>query len=252
MTTADKTGFCLAKIEHNGQFLWIDGNQKITAGNGDFNNPKPNAFSIIHINDCPFSTEICRKSCYVHNLEKYANEVYQKYIHNSKTVREILSDEEWPKVMGWWISENAKGGFRWHVSGDVFSEEYANFIVAVCKNSSNVKHWIYTRSYPYVKILVQAKNLVVNLSADKDNLSFMLDQVRYGARVCYMSDNGNVPNLPEGSVIFPDYQFRLNGRLEDNAFWNSLTPQQKKMVCPVDMFGKSQNVRCGVCKKCLR
>lgn len=259
-TSVAETQFCLAKIEYNDQYLWIDGNQKITAGNGDYENPMPNAFSIVQIEDCPFSTPTCRSTCYVHNLGKFANPTHQKYRHNSETIREILSGPtdhyvSWGDVMANWISKNAYGGFRWHVSGDVFSDLYARFIAEVCCRSGDVRHWIYTRSFPYVRLLAKANNLEINLSADKDNYDEAMKlNKKFGWRICYLTIDGSLPeDLPKGSVIFPDYSLRAKDTpLKDHAWWNSLSKAYRKMVCPVDMFGKSTNVRCGVCKKCLR
>ena len=64
--------------------------------------------------------------------------------------------------------------FRWHYSGDVFSEDYARAIVAVCNKFPLVKSWIYTRSFVdpcnFVPILVKAANLAVYLSIDPVNI----------------------------------------------------------------------------------
>lgn len=259
MTSAAETQFCLAKIEFEGEHLWIDGNQKITAGNGDYENPKPNAFSVVQIEDCPFSTEICRSTCYVHNLEKFANPTHQKYKHNSETIRKILERDDsysgWGAVMGTWIEENAQGGFRWHVSGDVFSKKYARFISVVCDCSPSVTHWIYTRSFPYVQHLADTPNLITNLSADKDNYEEARKAAReYGVRLCYLTTDGSLPDdLPKGSVIFPDYSLRAKDvKLSEHEWWNSLSKEYRRMVCPVDMLGKSEKNRCGVCVKCMR
>ena len=258
-TSAAETQFCLAKIEYNDQYLWIDGNQKITAGNGDYENPMPNAFSIVQVEDCPFSTPTCRSTCYVHNLEKFANPTHQKYRHNSETIRKILEcsaiAECWAIEMGRWIEANAKGGFRWHVSGDIFSCEYAKFIAKVCLSSPNIIHWIYTRSFPHVEPLLDAPNLTINLSTDQDNYEVAKQTAKeYGLRLCYLTTDGSLPNdLPKGSVIFPDYSLRAKDTpLKDHVWWNGLSSEYRKMVCPVDMFGKSANIRCGVCVKCIR
>ena len=59
MTTAAKTTFIVDKITVKGREFYFDGNQKITAANGDFENPKPNAFSTWQAIDCPWRTPTC-------------------------------------------------------------------------------------------------------------------------------------------------------------------------------------------------
>lgn len=252
MTTASTTEFVSARIYGaDGRYLWIDGNQKITAGNGSFGDPKPNAFSLMQIEDCPGSTPTCRKSCYVHNLEKHAPDVHALYKHNSKTIREILANTylDWADTMAAWISRNCAGGFRWHVSGDVFSADYADWIVDVCRHSPAVRHWIYTRSLDLLEALNRSENLVVNISADRDNFSEAAAAAdEYGLRLCYMTEDGAVPETlcTAGDVIFPDYKFR-----NDQQWITRLPVHQRRMVCPVDFRGKSEDSRCGPCRKCM-
>lgn len=257
-STAKDTAFVATKISHLGRYLHIDGNQKITAGNGTYYTPQPNAFSLVHISDCPGSTSICRKLCYVHGLVKHARATHMLYQHNSVEIRNILANDEgdsWATEMGAWISDNCEGGFRWHVSGDVFSDQYAKFIRDVCLESPSVDHWIYTRSFEFIAPLVEAPNLVVNLSVDAECYSSGREAAeKYGLRMCYLTTDGFVPSLPEDSVIFPDYNLRGRG-LEDpksSPWWQGLEHRERKQVCPVDFFGKSETLRCGPCDKCLK
>lgn len=263
MTTAAETAFCAHKLEgSDGLHLWIDGNGKITAGNGTLEQPKPNAFSLVQIADCPGATSVCKASCYVHNLEKHAADTHALYKHNSQTIRLILnptgqsmdSPTQWARRMGTWIAQNCEGGFRWHVSGDVFSMRYANWIAQVCDASPNVRHWIYTRSFRFLKPLLDCANLTVNLSCDAENYdaAYALYEAGDPIRLCYLSHDGRVPtNLPPDSVIFPDYEFRGGTPLGD-GWWSLLLPHEKKMVCPVDFHGKAENRRCGPCDKCIK
>ena len=257
-TTAAKTAFCSEAITHAGRTLYVDGNQKITAGNGTFDDPKPNAFSLVQIEDCPGSTPTCRSTCYVHGLEANAKTTHDLYRHNSVAIREILAlptDEalEWARVFAEWIKANAAGGFRWHVSGDLITAQYAVWISAVCEYAPNVDFWIYTRSFDFVWPMTTVPNLAVNLSCDVDNLSTARLHRQIHApfkdlRLCYLTVDGTVPRLPEGSVIFPDYSLRGTG---EGSWFEGLPPEHKRMVCPVDTFGKSEAHRCGVCRKCF-
>lgn len=258
-TKAAVTSFCAAKLEGPGGFLWFDGNGKITAGNGTMRDPRPNAFSLLHIVDCPGSTSVCRASCYVHNLSQHAPETYALYRHNSAEIRRILASgqsAEWARLVGDWISRHCKGGFRWHVSGDVFSLEYSDWIAAVCRGSKGVEHWLYTRSFDFLASLysvatVNDGNLAVNISADSANVAQARAAAHnYGFRVCYMSDSGEVPALSEGDVIFPDYCLRSDTD-KGKEWFAGLPGRGKKMVCPVDYHGKSERRRCGPCDRCL-
>jgi len=258
-STAASTAFVTAKLEHAGRSLYFDGNQKITAGNGTFDSPKPNAFSLVHVEDCPGSTPTCRASCYVHELEQAERDLAALYRHNSTTIREILAlsgaeQLAWARAVGAWIRDNAIGGFRWHVSGDIFDAHYASWIVAVCDASPMAEHWLYTRSFDHVWLLTQTANLAVNLSCDVNNygsakFTRALHAPFKDLRLCYMTVSGYVPgDLPEGSVVFPDYSLRGSGR---GSWFEDLSPEHKRMVCPVDVFSKSASIRCGVCKKCF-
>lgn len=284
-SSAATTTFCVAELEgRDGRKLYIDGNRKITAGNGTYKDPKPNAFSLVQIEDCPDSTPTCRASCYVHGLEAAAKSTHDLYRHNSKTIREILAaadgigfDPTNPDAVWWghhfaaWITEHAAGGFRWHVSGDLFAPEYAWWVANVVALSPTVRHWIYTRSHYMSASFVDPRtgamlpNIAVNYSVDRDNYELSRKYVEAHAaigapvRLCYMvTGDGAVPSdLPEGSVLFPDYSLRgaRNTRPAEqrssSTWYQSLTSAQRRMVCPVDFYGKSDGTRCGPCSKCL-
>lgn len=289
-SSAASTAFCATKAHGPGGYIWIDGNQKITRNNGTYDDPRPNAFSLLAGNGdrgdeigherehCPGSTPTCRAACYVHGLAKHAGTTYALYDHNSRVIREVLAGpfeiaEDWARKIGAWITENAAAGFRWHVSGDVYSVGYARWIAAVCRASPKVDHWIYTRSFDRVEPLVAVSrgrggNLALNFSCDADNYQAAREyRDRLAAhpyrpedapRLCYLTRGGLVPDdLPEGSVIFPDYPLRAGKQptaVEQRAnspFWQSLSSGQRQMVCPVDFYGKSEGNRCGPCGKCL-
>lgn len=237
--------------------IWFDGNSKVAVGK-PFADPTPNCFSLVSIDDCPYSTPICRSSCYTAGIKEFAPDTFAKYHLNSTTIRKYLGVDEQPilKAFTTHIQKNNIDFFRWHVSGDIFSETYAKFIAQVCKASPDTTFWIYTRSFPWVHHITGIDNLTVNLSGDVDNIAECESTTNNnpGTRVCYMSTDGSVPEwLSNGSVIFPDYNLR--GRdldtPTDAPWWNTLTQEQKRMVCPPDFFGQSENIRCGPCTKCI-
>lgn len=262
-TSAATTAFCTEKLEGpEGLFLYLDGNAKITLSNGTYENPKPNALSLLAVDDCPGSTPTCRSSCYVvTGLQVHRPDIYDLYRHNSQEIRRILDlgvagAMAWADHLAAWVKEHAPAGFRWHVSGDVFSYQHACWIRRVCLSSVGVDHWIYTRSFERVSSLVGAPNLAVNLSADKDNWqeAQLIKQFFPTTRICYLCDDGVIPeglDLAADSVIFPDYSLR-DGTGAGLAWFAALPPERKKMVCPVDRIGKSEERRCGPCPRCLR
>jgi hypothetical protein len=273
-TSAATIAFCATKLESPGGFLWLDGNGKITAGNGTLAEPKPNALSLLPGNteerrsECPGSTSNCRASCYVHGLEKHAGDTFALYEHNTRTLRGITDPEGrrdwnrfnlWAEMLAEWIIENAPGGFRWHVSGDVYSDAHAFWIAEVAEYSPTVTHWIYTRTFEYAWRLHGIPNLTLNLSADAENYraASAFQRSYPGSRICYLSHDGEVPgSLPVDSVVFPDYAYRGIGdtpadKRDGSAFYQQLTSSQRRGLCPVDFYGKSEQNRCGPCSKCI-
>lgn len=272
-SAAKNTAFCVAELAGPGGVIYLDGNGKITAGNGTMKEPRPNAFSLPSGNSedrrqwCPGSTATCRASCYTQGLYDAQPEIARMYEHNGRMLRDvILADEavgaDWALVFADWITANAPHGFRWHVSGDVINAGHALWISLVARLAPRVKFWIYTRSLFALPLLV-ADNLTVNVSCDVDNYAearVAFDAWRdYGrpVRLCYMTVDGTVPaDLSFGSVIFPDYPMRGVGanakeQRDGSAFWQSLDSFQRGMVCPVDFYGKSDLLRCGPCRKCI-
>lgn len=265
------TAFCEATLPlWDGLSFYIDGNSKITRENGSYLHPKPNAFSLpaasvpdqfssVGPRPCPGSTPTCRASCYVKGLAKHAPKLYEHYQQNADALAICLATAQGFHTsalkLAMWIEENAPHGFRWHVSGDVLSTHHAAWIVTVCKLAHAVDFWIYTRTLETVPILITAFNLAVNVSADADNYAdARAIAVTHGARLCYLIQAGMPPaDLPPGSVIFPDYALR--GRdlpvPTDAPWWQSLTHEQRAMVCGTDFFGQSEAHRCGPCTKCF-
>lgn len=271
-----RTAFISATIDLDhiipGARFWLDGNSKITAGNGTFAEPAPNAFSLPAASvsgsmNCPGSTDVCRSSCYVKGLAKHAPELYARYVDNERAVgaclESPLSSFRAALALATWIREHASGGFRWHVSGDVWDQDHATWIVNVCMLAPDVDFWIYTRTLGVVRTLTAARNLAVNVSADRENYAdARAVALETGARLTTLITADDIPpyggtgvpwDLPAGSVIFPDYALRGRDLADPTSapWWQALTHEQRAMVCPADFFGQSESARCGVCVKCL-
>lgn len=90
--------------------------------------------------------------------------------------------------------------FRLTYSGDVFSEEFARAIVTSCSKFPEVRFWMYTRSFDYVKTLVKAPNLAVYLSIDPVNKSTGLqvfEQLKHQYNNVALAHLGEPTDLPE-------------------------------------------------------
>jgi hypothetical protein len=222
--------FCAVELRGPGGSLWIDSHGEAT--------PESGSFSLVQIKDCPGSTVSCRAACLAHELERHRPETHELYRRNSETVRKVLKDpsaaDEWAAILGRWIAENCPAGFRWHVSGDIFSIDYAEWIASVCRRSPQVRHRILTRSLQFLGPLLPVRagrggNLELNLSADEDNWQ------RVGRKadllelqVAYMTADGRIPiSLLPGDMIFPP-------RAASSEWFDELSPEYKQMVRPVD------------------
>lgn len=261
------TEFSLQRMQVFPYDFYFDGNSKITGRDGMYDTPAANAFSLPHIATCPGATPICEAECYVHGLAGSEWDVYQAYLKNYQSLIKALFDspssttEAVKSAFGHYIRQFQD--FRWHVSGDVFSWDYAHFIKEVSNLAPGTRQWIYTRSLSYVDPLCDSKSLVVNLSADACNLPAVLScwrRTRERTRICYLSTDGEIPReLPPGSVVFYKYPDRYKSSdpklraqsLRETDYWQDLATDQRKMLCPPDFFGQSEMLRCGPCQRCM-
>ena len=111
--------------------------------------------------------------------------------------------------------------FRWFDSGDIFSIEFLNGLIEVCKKTPNTTHWIPTTTWNY---------------PNKEFLSLLqvlqaLPNVRLRA-----SNKGSIPELPQGlyplqSVVVKEVKAKSTKEL---------------FYCPAP----KQGGKCGSCKAC--
>jgi len=82
-----------------------------------------------------------------------------------------LTDPRWVDAMVTAITNREKSGyFRWHDSGDLQGVGHLQMIVDVCKRTPQIKHWLPTREWSFVRQYLQSgsrlpDNLTVRFSA---------------------------------------------------------------------------------------
>ena len=138
----------------------IDGNAKLK------NNDRVRfmIWNLPAIKTCPFSTDMCRKSCYAKRAERYPS------CKNSRETNYIKSlQDDFIENMIFTIEtelntkkfNNKKVVFRIHESGDFYSRHYYNKWVAIAKhfeNNDNIVFLAYTKSIHFAKV-----NILTNI-----------------------------------------------------------------------------------------
>lgn len=132
---------------------------------------------------------------------------------------------------------------RWHVSGDVFSPEYARQILKVAQDSPGTLMWMYTRSWSIPKIaevlweIAACENFSLWLSAD-DETGYP-PHVPEGVRVAWMQTD---ESPEEVDLIFATREVR-----KDRSRINL------DLVCPTELDeGKRAGTTCCTCQFCWR
>ena len=95
--------------------------------------------------------------------------------------------------------------FRWHVAGDLISEEHLDAIIAIAEKHGDIQFWLYTKNYNLVSGKTPPKNLVIILSAWND---FMIDEIERLHKkfpVAYLDDwdHKDVINKTTGKPLIP-------------------------------------------------
>lgn len=147
----------------------------------------PNAFGLPAIKSCWGSTPTCEAMCYALKLENtWTNvsnalernwQLVEPHLDNPDKLEELLYDvveRSFTHMQKW--SDPEDWVFRWFWDGDIPTPEFATAVRRVCQRFPQIKFWLYTRTFNVIRRL-QADNLVVYLSVDKDN-------VKEARRIC--------------------------------------------------------------------
>lgn len=110
-------------------------------------------------------------ACYARKLQKLRPSVDKGWKANLSKWKENAG-EVWQQAVAWQILKWSDGYHRWFDSGDLQSLEMLEDIVAVCRMTPNVKHWLPTQERAILRAYHQKHgdlpdNLVVRVSASK-------------------------------------------------------------------------------------
>jgi len=122
------------------------------------------------------------------------------------------SQNRWVDLMVALIKGTKNAWFRWHDSGDLLSAHHLRMIYAVCAQTPDVAHWLPTREYAFVKLVVQSKDTPSNLT------------IRLSAHMV-----GDVLHLPHGIT--------------------SSVGSESGYKCPAT-YSKETDGKCGTCRAC--
>lgn len=131
---------------------------------------------------CPGRTEFCDQHCYAERIEGYRPNVRNLLQSNWDSIKDHLLDYDYLYAeLGQAVSETRfflerhqvpKDGwvFRHFWDGDIPSKEFAMAMAQVARDYSEIKFWVYTRTFDAVPFMAETPNLVVYLSVDKWNV----------------------------------------------------------------------------------
>ncbi len=114
------------------------------------------------------------KTCYMDKIAKIYPSVGSVLEHNTQLVK-TAKGKDLIKLLQDTVTEFRNSTtpdnlyFRLHYSGDFFSDEYTKAWATTINNNLDIHFWCYTRSFDYVKHLVDCKNLSIYISTDSVN-----------------------------------------------------------------------------------
>lgn len=157
------------------------------------------SISLPRLITCPADVP-CKKDCYMRRLSTRPS-VKNTYDENYQTWKEL---PEW-----YWFSIiadcKARQYFRWHVCGDIPSEQYLFGMIRVAKETPNCTHLCFTKQYQIVNNVLDD---ILKNEGLPNNLILVFS--RWGVYPC-----DNKYNLPEAWVALdtiPEYAIK-NGRV---------------------------------------
>jgi hypothetical protein len=139
------------------------------------------------VKTCPFSTEMCRKSCYALKAERIYPQVLPSREKNYSDSLQDTFTENMIYTLEKEIASKKYSGkhivFRIHESGDFYNKEYAEKWVNIAKHFESVNnlHFLaYTKSITFFDYDNLPKNLVIRSSiwadTEQDKVQFTINK----------------------------------------------------------------------------
>lgn len=140
-------------------------------------------FNLLAKTTCPYSTNLCKKICYGRNSQELFKPVYNSRNKNYKESFKSTFKNDMIDI----IKENLKRKkykdkkiiFRWHETGDFYSQEYFDTVISICnffKNNKNIIFQAYTKSLPFVvNSKIKEKNIKFIFSVMEDTKQENID-----------------------------------------------------------------------------
>jgi len=136
-----------------------------------------NSFGLPPVKTCPYATFLCKRHCYVHKVNKLYKRTSLTLWNNFYLLKRAKSVKQKANLLLEMLREFKEKSlkhkeplyFRWHWSGDIFSQTYAKAIAIAIKETPEIKHWLYSRSFRFLLPLLDCKNLILYISIDKNN-----------------------------------------------------------------------------------
>lgn len=142
--------------------------------------------------------------------------------------------------------------FRWHWSGDIFSEDYAKAIVKAIKLVPGIRHWIYTRSFNIAKYFSGLPGVILYLSLDpcnwKDGITTLFEDGLWNnnhIKLCFMAKTSQ--EVVDVKKYIMAHQSEFGG--DEVGLWLNDCGIHS---CPVDEKTLSLEFGCNKCRQCLR
>lgn len=198
-------------------------------------------FSIPAGSTCPGKTDACSKECYAAKGFFLMKNVKKALVDNVKNAESGVF-VDWAVTQLTYFKVKV---CRVHVSGDLYSKEYADNWLAIFKALPKCRFFIYTRSWriddirPVIEQMAKLKNVRLWYSTDKE--TGKPSKLPKNARIAYMqTTEDDVPSYK------PHVVFRVD-RLRDKV----VKYVNNGLVCPVEN-GITENITCVKCGHCWR
>jgi len=121
-------------------------------------------FSLPSIMTCPGASDWCKRYCYAKRMERLKPNCRQSYRNNLHLVQ---NPDQFTKIMIG-VLPRILPCFRIHVSGDIFSKDYAETWKKICQAFPQTNFWSYTRSWSVPSLLPALEEL-----RDESNMNLL-------------------------------------------------------------------------------